>query len=147
MVSIPNPFNPSPRVFGPTAVARQSSNPGFKNIQDFVKQALNLQRSNSLIVRPKLLSPDKPDVNPEQPNEFKKCLDQHDKSLVIGGSLGLVKQESAPTDSLLDLSHSMSLSSLNLPGSELLRSQSLRLTDRSNAFKSYAKPLVLNQPN
>ena len=130
LVNIPSTFSTNP------GYVRQSSNPAsLKNIQDFVKQALGLQRSNSLVVKPK------PAEHPE--SNFKSLLNQ-DEDLTIGSRLAMQKQDSAPVDSIHNLttSNSISLPSLN---PDMMRSQSLKLTDRSNAFKLYARPLFLNQ--
>lgn len=57
------------------------------------------------------------------------------------------RQEMHRNDSILDLTSSVSMTSFTPTPTELLRCQSQKLTDRSDGFKSYAKPLVLNHAN
>ena len=113
-----------------------------------MKNSLNVQRSNSLIIKPKVKTPENPETKPvSQSQNFQILLEQNaDKPLSIGSRLGVQKQVSA--ESMPNTSRSFSLTSLpHTPQLDLLRTQSHIVKDRSNAFKLYAKPLVLNSSN
>ena len=130
LINISN-FNPKP---AGASFTRQTSIPAFKSVNDFIK-SLDPQRSSSFT--------HKASENPEVPTGIQTLLGPD--MVRIPSRLGVVKQESCDTNPL-ELTQSLSLSSIN-PASELLRSQSMRVTERSDAFKSYARPLVLNQTN
>jgi hypothetical protein len=148
LVNIPNPFNPVSLGQSSSGFLRQNSNPAIKNIQEIAKNILNPQRSNSMIIKPKVATPENPEAKPAFPtSNFQILLDQNaEKALSIGSRLGIQRQESS--ESMANISRTFSISSLPAtPRADLLRCQSHVVTDRSNAFKSYAKPLVLNSSN